>query len=225
VTEDMEIVMRLHRHYRRLGRPYRIVFGPDPICWTEIPSDMQRLRRQRNRWQRGLWETLWRHRSMVFNPRYGKVGTLGLPYFWLFEALSPIVEVLGYVVLPLAFVFGVVSPWFAGLFLLLAILYGILLSELAVGIETMLLSRYPRFRDRLMLMAAAFLEFFGYHQLLAVERFVAMFQIRRKRGIWGQRRRAGFGRHSYKEPFLPTVRSRPAATYLSSGTRRRPSSD
>jgi cellulose synthase/poly-beta-1,6-N-acetylglucosamine synthase-like glycosyltransferase len=183
------------------------------------------LRRQRNRWQRGLWETLWRYRSMVFNPRYGKVGTLGLPYFWLFEALSPIVEVLGYVVLPLAFVFGVVSPWFAGMFLLLATLYGILLSELAVGIETMLLSRYPRFRDRLMLMAAAFLEFFGYHQLLAVERFVTMFQIRRKRGIWGQQRRAGFGRHSYKEPFRPTVRSLPAATYLSSGTRRRPSPD
>jgi cellulose synthase/poly-beta-1,6-N-acetylglucosamine synthase-like glycosyltransferase len=190
VTEDMELVMRFHRQYRKAGRPYRIIFTPDPICWTEVPSDLGTLRRQRNRWHRGLWETLWRYRSMVFNRRYGAVGLLGVPYFWLFEALAPVVEVTGYVVLPISLLLGVANVGFLGLFLLLAVMYGILLSEMAVGIETMLLSRYPRIRDRLALFAASFLEFAGYHQILAVERFVSMFQIRRRRGIWGQMRRA-----------------------------------
>ncbi len=193
VTEDMELVMRLHHRYRRSGRPYRIIFTPDPICWTEVPSDLGTLRRQRNRWHRGLLETLWRYRSMTFNPRYGTVGLMGVPYFWLFEALSPIIEVTGYVVLPVAFLLGIANPAFVGLFLLLAVLYGIVLSEMAVGIETMLLSRYPTIRDRFVLFAAAFLEFAGYRQVLAVERLVAMFQIRRKRGIWGQMRRTGVG--------------------------------
>jgi cellulose synthase/poly-beta-1,6-N-acetylglucosamine synthase-like glycosyltransferase len=193
VTEDMELVMRLHQRYRQAGTPYRIIFTPDPICWTEVPSDLRTLRRQRNRWHRGLMETLWRYRRMTLNPRYGAVGMVGMPYFWLFEALSPVIEVTGYLLLPIMFVLGIAEPSFVALFVVLALLYGILLSEMAVGIETMLLSRYPRVRDRLMLFAAAFLEFLGYHQILAVERLVSMFQIRRKRGIWGQMRRIGAG--------------------------------
>jgi hypothetical protein len=70
----------------------------------------------------------------------------------------------------------------------------------------MLLARYPRLRDRLALFAAAILEFLGYHQILAVERFVAMFQVRRKRGNWGQMRRAGIGGLPPRsEPFEPEV--------------------
>jgi cellulose synthase/poly-beta-1,6-N-acetylglucosamine synthase-like glycosyltransferase len=185
--------MRFHQHYRDAGTDYRIIFTPDPICWTEVPSDLGTLRRQRNRWHRGLLETLWRYRRMTLNPRYGAVGMIGMPYFWLFEALSPVIEVSGYFLLPVLFVLGLAAPSFVVLFLVLALLYGILLSEMAVGIETMLLSRYPRVRDRLALFAAAFLEFLGFHQILAVERLVSMFQIRRKRGIWGQMRRAGAG--------------------------------
>jgi hypothetical protein len=118
---------------------------------------------------------------------------VGMPYFWLFEALSPVIEVTGYLLLPILFALGLAAPSFVALFVVLALLYGILLSEMAVGIETMLLSRYPRVRDRLALFAAAFLEFLGFHQILAVERMVSMFQIRRKRGIWGRQRRVGAG--------------------------------
>lgn len=205
VTEDFELVMRFHHQYRRQKRPYRVVFQPDPICWTEVPSDLFTLRRQRNRWHRGLWETLWRYRGMLFNPRYGKVGMLGIPYFWLFEALSPLVEVTGYLILPLTFVFGLLNVPFAMLFVVLALLYGILLSEMAVGIETMLLARYPRLGDRVKLFAAAILEFAGYHQILAVERFVATFQIKKRRGIWGQMRRATVTTRAEFHPEVHTV--------------------
>jgi cellulose synthase/poly-beta-1,6-N-acetylglucosamine synthase-like glycosyltransferase len=212
VTEDIELVMRFHHRYRRERRAYRIIFQPDPICWTEVPSDLHTLRQQRNRWHRGLWETLWRYRSMLFNPRYGKVGMLGVPYFWLFEALSPVFEVTGYVILPVTLLLGMLNVPFAVLFVALVFLYGILLSGMAVGIETMLLARYPRLRDRLALFAGAFLEFMGYHQILAVERFVAMFQIRRNRGTWGQMRRAGIEAQgsARREPFEPQVITRPA---------------
>jgi cellulose synthase/poly-beta-1,6-N-acetylglucosamine synthase-like glycosyltransferase len=86
VAEDMELVVRLHRHFIQEGKPYNIRFTPDPICWSEVPSDLGTLRRQRNRWHRGLWETLWTHKDMLFNPRYRRLGLVAVPYFWIFEA-------------------------------------------------------------------------------------------------------------------------------------------
>ena len=192
VCEDMELVVRLHRYYRDRKEPYRITSIPDPICWTEVPSDMKTLRRQRNRWQRGLWETLWQHKGMMGNPRYGRLGVLAVPYFWIFEALAPVIEVLGYILLPIGLLGGYLDGNFALLFLSLAIVYGMLLSQLAMGIETFLLSRYGRLSDRVILFAAAFLESFGYRQILVVERFIAIFEVIGKKGHWGSMERAGF---------------------------------
>ncbi|WP_038057863.1 glycosyltransferase family 2 protein [Thermus amyloliquefaciens] len=193
VGEDMELVVRLHRRAREEGREYRILYTPDPICYTEVPTDWATLRRQRNRWHRGLWEVLWTHRVMLFNPRYGRLGLLAMPYFLLFEALAPVVEVLGYVLLPVFYLLGLFNAEFAFLFLLLALAYGVLLSQLAVGMETLLLQRYPRLRDRLALLLLAILEGLGYRQILAWERFLATFQVWRKRGVWGEMRRKGLG--------------------------------
>jgi cellulose synthase/poly-beta-1,6-N-acetylglucosamine synthase-like glycosyltransferase len=191
VAEDMELVVRLHKHFLRKGQPYSIRFTPDPICWSEVPSDLRTLRRQRNRWHRGLWETLWTHKDMLFNRRFGRLGMVAVPYFWLFEALAPLVEVSGYVLLVLGMLMGFISPRFAVLFVLLAVLYGMLLSQLAAGIETFLSTRYPRTRDRIVLFLAAFLEFLGYRQLLALERTVATVQVPFRKGKWGKMHRTG----------------------------------
>jgi cellulose synthase/poly-beta-1,6-N-acetylglucosamine synthase-like glycosyltransferase len=139
IGEDMELVMRLHREHVRSGRPHRIVFTPDPICWTEVPSDLRSLRGQRNRWHRGLWTNLWRHRAMLLNPRYGRLGLLAVPYFWLFEGIGPVIEATGLVVFGLSFAFGWLDPGVFWLFLVLAVLQGILHSQVAVGVEAMLL--------------------------------------------------------------------------------------
>jgi cellulose synthase/poly-beta-1,6-N-acetylglucosamine synthase-like glycosyltransferase len=191
VGEDMELVMRLHKEHARQGMPHRIVFSPDPICWTEVPSDLGTLRRQRNRWHRGLWTNLWRHRDMLLNPRYGRLGLFAVPYFWLFEGLGPVIEVLGFCSLLVSAAFGVLDMNVFWLFLSLAVLHGMVLSQVAAGVESMLLQRYSSFSDRLILFAASLVEFLGFHQLLAVERFLATFQNRGKRRHWGVMRRAG----------------------------------
>lgn len=191
ITEDMELIVRLHKHHRRAKIPYRIRYIPDPICWTETPSDMASLRRQRNRWHRGLIETMWLHKDMFLNPRYGRLGMVAMPYFALFEALSPVIEVLGYAGLAVGVATGVVSIKMLILFGLLAIVYGTVLSQVSMGIEAFLLSRYPRARDRFVLLGAALLESFGYRQILLYERFVATFQVFRKKGQWGAMTRRG----------------------------------
>ncbi|MGD8289614.1 MAG: glycosyltransferase family 2 protein, partial [Gemmatimonadota bacterium] len=59
VGEDMELIVRIHRYCREQGRPYRVAFVPDPVAWTECPETLKVLGRQRDRWQRGLVESLW----------------------------------------------------------------------------------------------------------------------------------------------------------------------
>ena len=86
---------------------------------------------------------------------------------------------------------GFLSPRFAILFVLLAVMYGMLASQLAAGIETFLSNRYPRLRDRAILLLAAFLEFVGYRQFLAIERTIATVQVPFKRGQWGKMHRKG----------------------------------
>ncbi len=189
VADDMEMVVKLHRHFREMKQRYRIVFTPDPICWTQVPSTFRALRAQRNGWHRGMLEVLWRHRRMLFNPRYGRMGMLGIPYLWIFEAGATVVECLGYIYIILALALGILNVPFLLMFLLLAVLYGVLLSELGMGIETLLLTRYSRYRDRAMLLIAAFVEYLGYHQVLVFVRTVAMFQVRRRHGkYWTEER-------------------------------------
>ena len=95
VCEDMELIVRLHRHARENDREARVIFVPDPVLWTQAPSDYRSLLRQRDRWQRGLIESLLIHRKMFMNPKYGAVGMIGMPYYFFFEALGPVVESLG----------------------------------------------------------------------------------------------------------------------------------
>ncbi len=147
VGEDAELVVRLHQPLRERGEDYRIEFVPDPVCWTEAPEDLRTLAEQRRRWQRGLAETLWRHRALIGRSRYGAFGVLALPYFLVFELLGPLVELLAFVALPLAFAAGALSASFFVAFLLVAVMLGMLLSIAALALEELELpapSHQPR---------------------------------------------------------------------------------
>ncbi len=191
VGEDMELVVRMHRQRRERRQPYRIGFVPDPICWTEVPESLRVLRRQRTRWQRGLIDTLVRHRRMIGRPRYGTVGMIALPGFFMFEMLSPLVEFSGYLLLPVLWALGMLSPEVAGTFFVLAIMYTILVSALAVLLEDLAFRRYPRVGDLGRLLIAAMLENFGFRQLTVWWRVRAFWEYLRGDLSWGAMERRG----------------------------------
>ncbi len=191
LTEDMEIVVRLHRFLRANRRPYRICFVHDPICWTEAPTTMKMLARQRRRWHRGLAESLIAHRGMLFNPRYRQVGLISIPYHLFIETFGPATELSGYVVVTLSFLWGIIDVSFFMLFIILAFLFGVLLSTGAILLEEFTSRRYPRRRDILILLGYGILENFGYRQLIAWWRVQALFQLLRKRR-WEHVQKQGF---------------------------------
>ncbi|KKK44040.1 hypothetical protein LCGC14_3167640, partial [marine sediment metagenome] len=167
VGEDVELVVRLHRYMREREEDYRIQFVADPVSWTEVPEHLGALGRQRRRWQRGLIETVWRHRTMVGNPRFGLLGTVALPFFAVFEIIGPLVELFGYTVIPVAALLGVLSITFLLSFFAVAVLLGVLLSVAALALEEFSFRRHQRHRDVARLFGLAVLENFGYRQLLS----------------------------------------------------------
>ena len=193
VGEDVELVVRLHSYLRKRGEDYRIAFVPHPVCWTEVPEDWGTLIRQRRRWQRGLGEAIWRHRAMIGRPRYGMLGLVALPYFLVFELFGPVIELFGYLALPLAVALGQLSTSFLWAGLILAVLFGLLLSIAAVALEEFSFRRHRSSREVGRTLAYAVVENFGFRQIMGVARLIGLVDLIRRRQRWGLMRRRGFG--------------------------------
>jgi len=193
VGEDMELILRMHRVFFDKKKSYRILFLPDPICWTQVPEDLKSLGRQRRRWQRGLAESLVKNRQLCFNRRYGGVGLLGYPFFIFCELLSPAIELAGYFIVATA-IFAHAIDWrLAVAYVACAMLLGTILSMSSLLLEAIAFRKYPRLRDALILSAYAFLESFGYRQLHSFWRCRGLVDFFTKRAVsWGQPVRRAF---------------------------------
>jgi cellulose synthase/poly-beta-1,6-N-acetylglucosamine synthase-like glycosyltransferase len=194
VAEDADVVARIHRLLRQRKTEYRITFVTEPVCWTEVPETMQTLGRQRRRWSRGLADLLWRYRAMIANPRYGRVGTVTMPYFLVFESLGPTIELVGVASVIVGLALGLVDVPFALLFAAVAVGYGLALSLAALALEELSYRRYRRARDLAAMGAAAVLENVGYRQLHAWWRLQGLVaSVRRREAVWEPMVRVGFG--------------------------------
>jgi cellulose synthase/poly-beta-1,6-N-acetylglucosamine synthase-like glycosyltransferase len=186
IGEDMELVLRLHRLHRAARRPYRVVFVPDPICWTDAPESLAVLRNQRVRWQRGLLQSFTLNRGLLFHPRGGAPGWLSLPVTIAFEGFGPLVEVVGYAFMLASFLLGFASWQALAAFLLVAVGTGLVLSSTALLLEELSFHLYRRPRDLAVLILAMLVENLGYRQLTAWWRLVAIV-------AWALRRPARWG--------------------------------
>ncbi len=193
VGEDFEIILKIHRYMREQKRDYLIEFIPEPVCWTEVPVSLSVLAKQRIRWQRGALETFARHKDMMFRPRYGRIGFVGLGNVLLQDVLIPPIEFIGYLLVPLFWWLGLLEWRYFAAFLALTFSFGIFISVGALILEEIELRRFTRARDLLILLAVAIFENFGYRQLNSVWRVIGHWQFLRRRQGWGEMVRVGFG--------------------------------
>ncbi|MFC3206421.1 glycosyltransferase family 2 protein [Aquamicrobium soli] len=193
IGEDLDLIIKLHRHMMDSGRDYRIQFVPEPVCWTEAPETLGVLARQRARWQRGALECFFRYRSMLFNPRYGRVGFLGFGHILIVDVLGPIAEVLGYILMPTFWLLGILDAEYLLAFTALIFVYGVCVSVCSLILEEAELQRFPRARDLATLTVAAVLENFGYRQINNLWRVKGWWQHLRGDHSWGEMTRTGLG--------------------------------
>jgi cellulose synthase/poly-beta-1,6-N-acetylglucosamine synthase-like glycosyltransferase len=191
IGEDFDLVARLHRHLREKKADYEIRFVPDPMCWTEVPSDLKSLGRQRARWQKGLLDVLWPNRDMLFRPRYGRIGCVALPYLWLFELFAPVMEIAGIVTIVLAACLGVLSREFFLQFLLFGYAFATVISIGSVLQEEITYKRYNDWQDVTRLVTYCFLEHFPYRQLHMLWRLQGLWQYLRGDLAWKPMKRKG----------------------------------
>jgi cellulose synthase/poly-beta-1,6-N-acetylglucosamine synthase-like glycosyltransferase len=192
VGEDMDLVVRMHRHLRAAGRAYRVAFVPDPVCWTECPETRESLRHQRMRWQRGLGETLDHSHDMLASPRYGRIGLGAMPYLMAVEYLGPLLEVAGYAILPVGWALGLLHHSLFLLFLAAGLVYGLCLSLATLLLEELSFRRYREPRHLLRLAGAAAVESIGLRQLNSWWRLVALLTWRGRPQAWHSAPRQGF---------------------------------
>ncbi|MDN4492691.1 glycosyltransferase family 2 protein [Ureibacillus aquaedulcis] len=191
IGEDMEIVVKLHRKIREEKANKRIEFVPEPVCWTEVPQSIEVLRSQRRRWHQGLIESLWKHRSMTLNPKYGAIGMISFPYFWLIECLGPVIELGGLIYIGFSLLFSEVHTDFAILALLLFIFYGAILSVMTLLLEAWSMKRYPPVRDMMRIAALSMTELFWYRPMTLFWRCEGIYRFMRRKSEWGRMKRIG----------------------------------
>jgi cellulose synthase/poly-beta-1,6-N-acetylglucosamine synthase-like glycosyltransferase len=192
VGEDMELVVRIARLMREKKQKYRMSYAFNANCWTEVPESIDILKRQRDRWHRGLIDIMFFHRKVLFNPTYGRMGMLGMPYFLIFEMIGPLFEIQGYISVALAAVFGLISTKLAMLLFLSTILMGVVISMGSVLIAERQLT-YFNMRDTLKMLAIALVENFGPRQIFSMWRVLGFFSAMRSPKGWGKMERKGFG--------------------------------
>lgn len=193
VGEDIELIVRLHSYHLRNNKDYQIRFLPEPICWTEVPTDYTSLKNQRNRWHRGLADSLWRHKYMLFNPNYNHIGMLVMPFFLLFELFGPIIQLLSYIYLAFIFLMpSLFSLSFVILFLAISIIYGMIISLVSVLAEEIAFKTYSDFKDVLMLCLFSFVENLGYRQIHAWWQLAGLIDFFKGKKSWGEMVRKGF---------------------------------
>jgi cellulose synthase/poly-beta-1,6-N-acetylglucosamine synthase-like glycosyltransferase len=187
--EDMDLTLRMHRFHIDNDIPYRIVYEPSAVIWTEVPDTARVLRRQRIRWHRGLMQIVSDFKSMLLNPRYGRVGMVTWPGYFLFEYLAPIIEFIGYLVVPTGIILNLLSP--RAIIAMIAIAFGV--GMLNSFIAILLDEPYGYANsgtDTTRLVVIALAENFGLHQMTVLWRIRALLGGRSVK-VWGNMERRG----------------------------------
>jgi len=192
VGEDMELIVRMRRYMSEQKEKYKVIYIPDPLCWTEVPATLKVLGRQRDRWTRGTMESIFLHFKLFFNPRYGSLGTMGHPYWFFFEWLAPLFEFIGIIYFIIIAILGIPNwPFF---FLLLGVVYffAVTLSHWAILFEELSFHRYQKKREVIKMLFTSMLEPIFYHPFILIFSIRGNFKYFIGEKTWGHMDRVGF---------------------------------
>ncbi|MBO6795134.1 MAG: glycosyltransferase [Balneolaceae bacterium] len=195
VGEDMELVVRLRKYMAEKEAPYKVAYVPDPLCWTEAPEDLSTFIRQRNRWTRGTIETLSFHKEIFLRPKFGLMGILSYPFWFVFEWLAPLIEFFGLFYFIVIASLGLVYWSHFFLLILLVYVFAVLISWFALLMEETTYREYAQGGALLKLMFFALLEPLIYHPITvwgAVKGNIDKFIL--KKNSWGAQQRKGFSK-------------------------------
>lgn len=184
--EDMELVVKLHEYCVSNALPYRIRYATNAICWTQVPERLRDLCVQRRRWHLGLFQSMFRHRWIFGDLRYGAVSLISYVYFLLYELLSPYIELFGVLTMLLAFWVDLINVPFMILFYLIYAVFGSVLSLTAFFSRIQTIDLKISFSDGVKAVLLCLFEVTCLRFVLAFVRTTAFRGYRKKKLNWGR---------------------------------------
>ena len=200
-AEDMDMIARMVRYMCDADEDYRIVQLPETCCWTEGPSTLKVLARQRMRWGRGLLQFFGVHRDMIFNRNYRQFGMITLPYIMIFELLAPAIEFSGYAVIISLFVSGAINYHTIWIVFLALFSFAQMLTMSIISFDIYVGNAFKKKSEYFRFFLASVLEPFLYHPLnvyFSLRGYLK--QILGLRMVWGNMTRKGFA-----QPQAPVI--------------------
>ncbi len=191
VGEDIELVVRMRKYMHSIGKSSKVVYIPEPLCWTEAPDNARILIKQRNRWTRGAIDTLLKHKDLLLNYRYKALGLFAMPYWFLIEWFSPIIHAMGLLSVIIILVFQL-SDYHTILFVTLMSFS----MYWTLSLIALILEEYSnrekissKFVFRMILLL--FIEPFVYHPLTIYAAVMGNIDYMRGKNSWGNMQRKG----------------------------------
>jgi cellulose synthase/poly-beta-1,6-N-acetylglucosamine synthase-like glycosyltransferase len=173
---DIEATIHAHAMLRESGVDFRILNVPEATVWTQVPMSWRDLMVQRKRWQRVVYEMLWRYRRLILNPRYGYFGMLCMPYLFLYEGIGAYVETFSYVFVLVLACLGLLSGQAVILFLCFSFGLTAIARLLSLLADILYFRVYER-GSLMQLALLAFLEPVVYHLAQLPWRMKALFEF------------------------------------------------
>lgn len=186
ITEDLDLIIRLRKAYP--GDNHRFKILPITTCYTQVPKDLKHLMVQRMRWQLGLFETLARNIDICFNPAHGILGLVAIPYSWIVEVFSPLLEFTALLIIPTAIFQGWIDPNFVIVYLGVGLLFNVIITSFGVYIDNRYVSRNRNWSCLKSSFHSIVLHL-GYKQLTSWWRLLALFKSFGKKHEWGEKPR------------------------------------
>lgn len=186
ITEDFDLIVRLRRAYK--GQGYNFKTLPVTTCYTQVPRTLKHLAMQRMRWQMGLVQTLFQNTSLFLHPAHGVLGIFAIPYFWIVEAFSPVVELIAYIVVPFSIYQGWI-PWeLVLMYFGIGVLFNLQITLLGVYFDNRYVSKNKSWSCMRSAVETVLLHF-GYKQLNSYWRLLALMKSSTKVVAWGDKPR------------------------------------
>lgn len=182
ITEDFDLIVRLRKAYRGDRHRFRIL--PITTCYTQVPKDLKHLMVQRMRWQMGLVDTLAKNLDLILHPGHGLLGLFAVPYFWMVEVLSPVLEVIALILVPYALYQGWLPVDLVLFYLVVGLVFNIIITLLGIYLDNRYVSKNKNWSCFKSTFHTLFLHF-GYKQLTSWWRLLALFRSFRKNHDWG----------------------------------------
>lgn len=171
LLEDFDLTIKLQKAHKVLRG------SSEAIGFTEAPETVSDIYKQRLSWYRGDFQNFWKHRDAFFNPKYGYMHSLTLPYMLLSMIFVPLSSII---VIATSIMMIIAGEWV----MLVSALVGFVILQFLMSLLAIVLGR-----DDYKLLVYAPLFIVGYKQFLDFVMIKAFFDIIVNRGKYPKRER------------------------------------